>query len=73
MPRLIAQISSLNLAYSRYVIAAEGDGAWVPKSNRHHRNILDAVEANQMDQAAILLSAHIRTTDRISPIATPSS
>jgi DNA-binding GntR family transcriptional regulator len=72
MPRLIAEIASLNLAYSRYVIAAEGDGAWVPKSNRHHRHILEAVEANHMEQAAILLSAHIRTTDRVRAASTPS-
>lgn len=65
MPRLIATIADLNLAYSRHVFAADRPAEWRPRSNHGHRQIYEAFAAANYNLAANLLAAHIKTVDRV--------
>jgi|APCry1669190288_1035285.scaffolds.fasta_scaffold24907_2 DNA-binding GntR family transcriptional regulator len=65
MPRLVEAIADLNLAYSRHVLAAEQSSTWRPRSNLGHRQIFEAYAAGDFQSAASLLSAHIKTVDRV--------
>ena len=65
MPRLIALISELNFAYSRYVLASQKSALWQPRSNHDHWQIFDAYASNRYDVATTLLVSHINTVDRI--------
>jgi DNA-binding GntR family transcriptional regulator len=67
MPRLIAAIADLNLAYSRHVFAADRPAEWRPRSNHGHRQIYEAFAAANYNLAANLLAAHIKTVDRVAP------
>ena len=67
MPRLIATIADLNLAYSRHAFAAERPAEWRPRSNHGHRQIYEALATANYGLAANLLAAHIKTVDRVAP------
>lgn len=64
MPRLVAAIAELNLAYSRHVFANAGQSPWKPRYNFDHWRILDAYAASDFNEAANLLSKHIQAVDR---------
>ncbi len=67
MPRLIATIAELNLAYSRHVFAAPRSAPWRAPSNQGHRQIYAACAAANTELAVQLLLAHIKTVDRVVP------
>ena len=67
MPRLIATIADLNLAYSRHAFAADRPAEWRPRSNHGHRQIYEALATANYGLAANLLAAHIKTVDRVAP------
>ena len=65
MPRLIATIAELNLAYSRHVLASARSDSWKPSYNFGHWQIFDAYAAGEMEQTAGLLARHINSVDRV--------
>lgn len=67
MPRLIATIAELNLAYSRHVFASASGQAWRPRYNFDHWQIFEAYAAGQFEQAAALLARHVSAVDRVTP------
>lgn len=64
MPRLVASIAELNLAYSRHVFANAKPGPWKARYNFDHWRIHDAYAAADFDGAATLLGQHIQAVDR---------
>lgn len=66
MPRLIAAIAELNLAYSRHVFASARPGVWKPRYNFDHWRIYEAYAASDFEQAAKLLGQHVNSVDRVS-------
>lgn len=65
MPRLIATIAELNLAYSRHVFASSRDETWKPRYNFDHWSIYEAYAAGDFEQAAALLARHVSAVDRV--------
>lgn len=65
MPRLIASISELNLAYSRHVFASRERGPWKPRYNFDHWRIFEAYAAADLEQASELLARHVNAVDRV--------
>lgn len=65
MPRLIASIAELNLAYSRYVFASGRAEPWKPRYNFDHWRIYEAYAAGDLEQAAALLGRHVSAVDRV--------
>lgn len=65
MPRLIAAIAELNLAYSRHVFASARPGVWKPRYNFDHWRIYEAYAAGELEQAAKLLGQHVNSVDRV--------
>lgn len=66
MPRLIAAIAELNLAYSRHVFASARPDEWKPRYNFDHWRIYDAYASGDREQAAMLLARHVNSVDRVS-------
>lgn len=64
MPRLVASIAELNLAYSRHVFANARPAPWKARYNFDHWRIHDAYAAADFDGAAALLAQHIQAVDR---------
>ena len=67
MPRLIASIAELNLAYSYHVFASNRDTAWKPRYNFDHWRVFEAYAAADFERAAVLLARHISAVDRVKP------
>ena len=67
MPRLIASIAELNLAYSCHVFASNRDTAWKPRYNFDHWRVFEAYAAADFERAAVLLARHINAVDRVKP------
>ncbi len=67
MPRLIAAIAELNLAYSRHVFANAGQAPWKPRYNFDHWRIFEAYTARDFEGASALLLNHIKSVDRAWP------
>lgn len=65
MPRLIATIAELNLAYSRHVFASSREGTWKLRYNFDHWRIYEAYAAGDFEQAATLLARHVSAVDRV--------
>ncbi len=65
MPRLLASITELNLAYSFHVFASAGQAQWKPQHNFDHWRIFEAYAANNLEQAGALLARHISSVDRV--------
>jgi len=65
MPRLIAAIAELNLAYSRHVLASSPSTPWKPRHNFDHWRIYDVYAAGDLEQAAALLARHVSAVDRV--------
>jgi len=65
MPRLIATITELNLAYSRHVFASAAGQEWKPRYNFDHWHIFEAYASGKLEEAAILLARHIKSVDRV--------
>ncbi len=70
MPRLLAAIEDLQDASARLIFAAWRQ-EWEGRTDRDHRAILDALRAGQADEAAALLSRHVRWSGRLA--ADPAS
>lgn len=68
MPRLIASIAELNLAYSRHVFASRERGPWKPRYNFDHWRIFEAYAAANLEQAGALLARHVNAVDRVNPL-----
>jgi len=68
MPRLIAAIAELNLAYSCHVFASAPRGPWKPRYNFDHWRIFEAYAAGNFEQAGALLVRHIAAVDRVKPV-----
>lgn len=66
MPRLVATIADLNLAYSRHVFAHAAPAVWKPRYNFDHWRIYEAYAAGDLAQAADLLARHVNSVDRVS-------
>ena len=60
MPRLLASIEDLHRASARFLLATWRELEWRPRSDREHRDILDAVAKDDADRACGLLERHIR-------------
>jgi len=65
MPRLLASLTELHLASSRYVFAQDRSAQWQPRSNHDHRRIHEALVQGQTELAANLLHTHIGTMERV--------
>lgn len=65
MPRLIASIAELNLAYSRHVFASGRPERWKPCYNFDHWRIYEVYAAGDFEQAAALLARHVSAVDRV--------
>lgn len=65
MPRLVASIAELNLAYSRHVFASGRAEPWKPRYNFDHWRIYEAYAGGDLDQAATLLGRHVSAVDRV--------
>jgi DNA-binding GntR family transcriptional regulator len=65
MPRLIASISDLTLAYSRHVFSMERSAHWTPRSNHDHQQIYEAILQGDITTAAIFLENHIWAAERL--------
>ncbi|WP_085035805.1 GntR family transcriptional regulator [Ensifer aridi] len=59
MPRLLAQISDLHAAGSRFLFATRR-AAWTPRVDTDHRAILDHLRKGMIDQAVITLERHVK-------------
>src|ERR1700755_2713596 len=70
MPRLLASLDGLQLANSRLVFAMARNTGWRPRSNQDHRLILQALRAQNIEQACGLLARHIQTIERLTTPAT---
>lgn len=70
MPRLIAAIAELNLAYSCHVFASARGTPWKPRYNFDHWRIFEAYARADLDQASALLARHINAVDRVRPART---
>ncbi len=66
MPRLIATIAELSVAYSRHVFASARPDGWKPRYNFDHWRIYDAYASGDREQAAALLARHVSSVDRVS-------
>lgn len=64
MPRLVATVADLNVAFSRQVFAEQRAEEWRPRSNHDHRGIFEAVSAFDLERAAYLLENHIWAGER---------
>jgi len=64
MPRLVAAVVDLNVAFSRQVFAQQQAESWKPRSNHDHQRIYDALSAGEIDTAAHLLENHIWAGER---------
>lgn len=67
MPRLIATIADLNLAYSCHVFASARGDPWKPRYNFDHWRIFEAYASADLEHAATLLARHINAVDRVRP------
>lgn len=65
MPRLIACIAELNIAYSRHVFASDPAHPWKPRYNFDHWRIYEAYAGGDFQQAAILIARHVSAVDRV--------
>ena len=70
LPRLIAAIAELNLAYSCHVFASARGTPWKPRYNFDHWRIFEAYARADLDQASALLARHINAVDRVRPART---
>ncbi len=73
MPRLVACITDLNIAYSRQVFAKEGNFDWKPRSNHDHQRIYDSLASGDIDSAVNLLESHIWAGERYPLQSRPSA
>lgn len=65
MPRLLASIAELNLAYSRHVFASAGEEPWKPRYNFDHWRIYEAYAIGDLEQVASLLTRHVNAVERV--------
>lgn len=64
MPRLVATVADLNIAFSRQVFAKERADSWQPRSNHDHQRIYDALCNGDIEGAVTLLENHIWAGER---------
>lgn len=64
MPRLVATVADLNVAFSRQVFSQQKNDQWKPRSNHDHRRIYEALCAADVETAAYLLENHILAGER---------
>ncbi|TCD13328.1 GntR family transcriptional regulator [Oricola cellulosilytica] len=63
MPRLLAAIDDLHMASARFLFTAWRSG-WEPGTDQDHRAILAALRKSETDEAATILSRHVRRIGR---------